>query len=153
MIGVYANCQFVTGNVFLDGIEPPGADQAGLSALIDSAIARKGFDESIAYASELLKRYGIDYLEVERKGYAGCEHPGTGRFVQAIGNYCGSRLASAEIWIDGKLYLKQSGEISSFEQFVEESVARLRNNNITDLPRIEVNSDGACDDMASREQR
>lgn len=145
MVGVYENCQFVTGSVFVEGDDLSAEEKASASAAVESAIIRYGFDGALPHASRALKRYGIQSIKINRQGFEGCGYVTSGKFVQAIGNYCGDRLVSAEIRVDGKVMVQKTGDLSSFEAFVDESLVDLRRQGIWDRPRVEVNSEGACE--------
>ncbi len=41
--------------------------------------------------------------------------------------------------------VKKTGDISSFDEFVDESLVELRRQGIWDRPRVEVNSEGTCE--------
>jgi hypothetical protein len=56
---------------------------------------------------------------------------------------------SAEIRVDGAIFLKRSGELPSFEAFVDDSLVELRRRGIWDDPRVEVNSEGGCKEEAA----
>ncbi len=152
MVGVYEDCQFMTGSVFVEGDDLSAEEKASASAAVESAIIRYGFDGALPYASRALKRYGIQAIKIKRQGYAGCSNITSGKFVQAIGNYCGERLVSAEIRVDGKVMVKKTGGLSSFEAFVDESLLELRRQGIWDRPRVEVNSEGACEPARPADQ-
>jgi hypothetical protein len=145
MVGVYENCQFVTGSVFVEGDDLSVEEKASASAAVESAIIRYGFDGALPYASRALKRYGIQAIRIKRQGFEGCGNVTSGKFVQAIGNYCGDRLVSAEIRVDGKVIIKKTGDLASFEAFVDDALIELRRQGIWDQPRVEVNSDGTCE--------
>lgn len=145
MVGVYENCRFMTGSVFIEGDDLSAEEKASASAAVESAMIRYGFDGALPYASRALKRYGIQTVKINRQGFAGCDNVTSGKYVQAIGNYCGDQLVSAEIRVDGKIMVKKTGDISSFDEFVDESLVELRRQGIWDRPRVEVNSEGTCE--------
>jgi hypothetical protein len=152
MVGVYENCQFMTGSVFVEGDDLSAEEKASASAAVESALIRYGFDGALPYASRALKRYGIQTIKIKRQGFDGCGNITSGKFVQAIGNYCGDRLVSAEIRVDGKVMVKKTGGLSSFEAFVDESLIELRRQGIWDRPRVEVNSEGTCEPVGPANQ-
>ncbi len=113
---------------------------------------RYGFDGALPHASRALKQFGIQTIKIKRQGFDGCSNVTSGKFVQAIGNYCGDRLVSAELRVDGQLMVKKTGGLSSFEAFVDESLIVLRRRGIWDRPRVEVNSEGACEPAGPKDQ-
>lgn len=152
MVGIYENCRFVTGSVIVEGDDLSVEEKASASAAVESAIIRYGFDGALPYASRALKRHGIQTIKIKRQGFDGCGNLTSGKYVQAIGNYCGDRLVSAEIRVDGKVVVKKTGGLSSFEAFVDDSLIELRRQGIWDRPRVEVNSEGACEPVRSDNQ-
>ncbi len=153
MVGVYENCGLVTGSVFIEGEDLSAEERASASAAVEAAIIRYGFDGALPHASRVLKRYGIQAIRINRQGFEGCSQVTSGKFVQAIGNYCGDQLVSAEIRVDGKVVAKKTGGLSSFETFVDESLPDLRRRGIWDRPRVEVNSAGDCEPTPGADQR
>lgn len=149
LVGVYQDCQYVTGSVFVVGPEISFDDKASAAAAVESAIIRYGFEGALPHASKTLKRYGIEYMEVERQGFSGCGKTPSGKFVQAIGNYCGGNLVSAELRVDDKIILKKTGGLFSFDAFVNDSLGSLRRQGIWDHPHVEVNSTGSCEPTSS----
>ena len=149
LVGVYQDCQYVTSSVFVVGPEISVDDKASAVAAVESAIIRYGFEGALLHASKTLKHYGIEQVEVERQGFAGCRKTPSGKFVQAIGNYCGGNLVSAEIRVDDKIILKKTGDLLSFDAFVNDSLGSLRRQGIWDRPHVEVNSAGNCESTTS----
>ncbi len=146
LVAVYQNCQYMTGSVFLESPDLPPEDRSAAAAAVESAIVRYGFEGALPHVNRMLRRYGIAYIKVDRQGFEGCGDRASGRFVQVTGNYCGDQLVRAELFVDGKLVTEKSGDISSLEAFVESSLVELRRRGIWDRPRVEINSEGGCEE-------
>lgn len=141
IIGLYENCRFANVAVFTNnGLLP---DNVAVEA--DIAAAKAGsFEQATRAAKEVLHSYGLDDVQIERRGYTGCAPSATGKFVEALGHYCEGKLIKAEIFIDGKLFASQTDQTHTFEEFVESQKQRLKKQGIPDEPKITVENDQSC---------
>ncbi len=145
LVAVYQDCRYVTGSVFLEAPGLSSEDKSGAVAAVESAIVRYGFEDALPHVSRMLRRYGVEYIKIDRRGHEGCVDRSTGRFVQVTGSYCGDQLVRAELYVDGKLVTEKSGDISSLDAFVDSSLVELRRRGIWDRPRVEISSEGNCE--------
>jgi hypothetical protein len=99
-----------------------------------------GFERAVPAAITVLQRFGVKDVSVERRGYEECQQPTTIKYAEAIGVYCGDRLVSAEIRVDGKVFAQSTDPALSFEDFVARERVRLRSSGIWDAPRVVVNA-------------
>lgn len=145
IVALYQDCKFVTSTVVVQSPALAGAArEAELSA------TNVEFDAAIGPMIAVLKRHGVTTIDVERRGYAGCAPPNTGKFVEAVADYCGERLLSAEIKVDRNVFKRLDSPAVSFEEFVANAVQELRRSGIWDSPRIVVNSDSECVEADAR---
>ena len=141
IIGLYENCRFTNVAVFTSNSSLP--ENVGVEAEIAAAKAGS-FDQATRAAKEVLHSYGLDQVQVERRGYAGCAPAASGKFVEALGHYCEGKLIKAEILVDGKLFASMTENTRSFEEFVASQKQRLKKQGIPDEPKITVQNDQSC---------
>lgn len=141
IIGIYENCRFANVTVVTSNGSVPG--NAGLEAEIAAAKANS-FDQAARMARDVLANYGLNKIEIERRGYAGCAPNLSGKYVEALGFYCEGKLVKAEILVDGQVVASQTGQEHSFEDFVAMQRRTLKQRGIPDEPKITVQNDQNC---------
>jgi len=94
---------------------------------------------------QVLKDYGIEDVEISRQGFAGCEPRTSGKFVEAVGTYCGATLRRAEVRVDQESLYSVSQPGVSFEAFLEEATRRLRAVGIADRPLVSIENAPDCE--------
>ncbi len=145
VIGVYANCQPVSSTVMIKPGTVPEPDAQTAVAKAEALTAAAGFDQALPQVVKILERYGVKETEIRRQGYGGCEPPTSGKYVEALGSYCGAQLVSAEVRVDGKLFLRQANPDQSLEDFVSAATRQLRRKGIWDRPRVSVSNAEGCE--------
>ena len=148
IIGVYKDCRLVSGTVMLQSA--PTAEAQTAVAKAEALMATAGFEAALPDMVKLLERHGIRDTEVRRQGFLGCKTPSSGKFVEAVGSYCGVELVSAEIRVDGKLFAREANPEQSLDQFVDAAVSKLQRDGIWDRPRVTIET--ATDCPAEEEQ-
>jgi len=143
VVEIYQNCELVDTNVVID----EQALSAGDSAEVKARVARASRDTQMAVPRivQILKNYGIADVSVSQQGLAGCEPTTSGKFVEAVGSYCGAELRRAEIFVDRQSFMSTTDPDSSFEEFLRRAVERLRAQEIYDRPIVSIENAPNCD--------
>ena len=144
IIGVYKDCRVVSGTVMIQPAAIPDADAQNAVAKAEAMLARAGFEAALPDMVKLLESYGIRDTEIRRQGFLGCKTPGSGKYVEAVGSYCGVQLVNAEIRVDGKLFVREANPKRSLDQFVDAAVSRLQRDGIWDRPRVTIETAADC---------
>lgn len=140
---VYQDCQLVDTNVVIDDQALAGGDGAEVKARI--AAATRDPQMAVPRIVQILKEYGIQDVSVSQQGLAGCEPETSGKFVEAIGTYCGPELRHAEVFVDRQSYVSSDGAGVSFETFLKDAVRRLREEGIFDRPVVSIENAPDCE--------
>lgn len=143
IVEVYQDCQLVDTNVVIDDQALMGGDGAEVKARIAAATGDPQM--AVPRIVQILKEYGIQDVSVSQQGLAGCEPETSGKFVEAIGRYCGPELRHAEVLVDRQRYVSSDGAGVSFETFLKDAVQRLRAEGIFDRPVVSIENAPDCE--------
>lgn len=143
IVEVYENCELVDTNAVID----EGALTPHETAEVKARIAAASKDPQVAVPriAQILKDHGIDDVEVSRQGLEGCEPVTSGKYVEAVGTYCGSELKHAEVFVDRKSFVSKNEPNTSFAEFLRTAVKRLREKGIFDRPVVSIENAPDCD--------
>jgi hypothetical protein len=143
IVEAYHNCALSDTNVVID----EGALSAHESAEVKARIAAAGKDPQAAVAriAQILKNHGIEDIKVSRQGFEGCEPESSGKYVEAVGTYCGAQLKHAEIRVDRKTFMQKNDPKISFAEFLRDAVKRLREKGVFDRPVVSIENAPDCD--------
>lgn len=144
IIGVYKDCRVISSTVMIQPTAIDDIDTQNAAAKAEALAATTGFEAALPEMVKLLERSGIRDTEIRRQGYLGCKTPGSGKYVEAVGSYCGVQLVNAEIRVDGKLFVREANPEQSLEQFVDGAVAKLQRDGIWDRPRVTIETAADC---------
>jgi len=143
VVEVYQNCRLSDTNVIIsEGVLTPQEN-----AEVKARVAAAGKDPRTAVPRlvQILKDYGVADVEISRQGSERCEPVTSGKFVEAVGTYCGPDLRHAEVLVDRTSFYTGSGPDLSFERFLKDSVKRLRAQDIYDRPVVSIQNAPDCE--------
>lgn len=143
IVEVYQDCRLIDISVVIDD----GALSSGESGEVKARVAAATQDPQLAVARvvQILKEHGIDDVRVSQQGLAGCQPETSGKFVEAVGRYCGPTLRHAEVFVDRQSYISRDNPGTSFEAFLKEAVKRLRAEGIYDRPVVSIENAPDCE--------
>lgn len=144
IVEVYQDCQLIDTNVVIDD----QALSAEVAAEVKARVAAVSRDLQMAVPriAEVLKEHGIDDVSVSQQGAAGCEPETSGKFVEAIGTYCGPELRHAEVAVDRQSFISRETPGMSFEAFLKDAVKQLRAKGIFDRPIVSIENAPDCEE-------
>lgn len=146
VVEVYQQCRLVDTNVVInEGVVSP-RDNAEIKARV--AAASPDAELAVPRIVQILKDFGISDVAVSQQGLAGCEPDTSGKFVQAVGTYCGPRLTHAEVLVDRATFLEASDPDGSFEEFLRGAVKRLRTQGVYDRPLVSIENAPDCQESS-----
>lgn len=146
IVEVYEGCNLSDTNVVIgEGALTPH-DSAEVKARI--AAASKDSQAAVPRIAQILKNHGIDDVRVARQGFEGCEPKTSGKYVEAVGTYCGPRLTHAEVLVDRKSFMSVSEPQVSFDEFLRGAVKRLRGRGIFDRPVVSIENAPKCEESS-----
>ena len=142
IIGVYDNCTAESSTIVLEPgqLDPMRADS--IVAQAEAAGSGLGFDQALPLKILSLKSNGIENIQVQK--YGECGIASHGKYVEAVATYCSGQLTSAEVIIDGNVFLHRSGNELVFDTFVAEAREKLQEIGIFDDPRVSLNNLSDC---------
>lgn len=143
VVELYENCQLIDTNVVIEpGVLTP-EKTAEVKARVNavSGEARAAMPRIV----QVLKNHGIEDVEVSRQGFAGCEPQTSGKYVEAVGTYCGATLRRAEVLVDQESFYSVSEPGMSFEEFLNGATKRLREQGIPDRPLVSIENAPDCE--------
>lgn len=143
IVEVYQDCRLIDTNVVIDDQALQGQDSAEVKARV--AAASRDPELAVPRIVRVLKEHGIADVDVSQQGLAGCEPETSGKFVEAIGTYCGPELRHAEVFVDRQSYVSSDGAGVSFETFLKDAVRRLREEGIFDRPLVSIENAPDCE--------
>lgn len=143
IVEVYQDCRLIDTNVVIDDQALSGQD----SGEVKARVAAVSSDPELAVPRivQVLKEHGIADVDVSQQGLAGCEPETSGKFVEAIGTYCGPELRHAEVFVDRQSYVSSDGSSVSFEAFLKDAVRSLREEGIFDRPVVSIENAPDCE--------
>lgn len=147
IIEVYQNCRLTDTSVVIGTGALSPSEDAEVKARV--AVASKDPRASVAKIAQILKNHGIDDIKVSRQGFQGCEPVTSGKYVEAIGTYCGAKLRHAEVLVDRKHFMTKTDPRTSFAEFLDQAVRRLRAHGIYDRPMVSIDNAPDCDKKSS----
>ena len=143
IVEAYHDCELSDTNVIIDEGALSTHENAEVKARI--AAASKDPQAAVPRIAQILKDHGIDDIKVSRQGFEGCEPETSGKYVEAIGTYCGAQLRHAEIRVDRKTFMQKSDLNVSFAEFLRDAVKRLRAKGVFDRPMVSIENAPDCD--------
>jgi hypothetical protein len=143
IVEVYEDCKLIDTNVVIDNQALGAAQQAEVKARI--AAASQDPQMAVPRIVQVLKENGIDDVEVSQQGLAGCEPRTSGKFVEAVGMYCGPELRHAEVFVDRQSYISSDEPGTTFEEFLRSAVQRLRAEGVYDRPVVSIENAVDCE--------
>lgn len=146
IVEVYQDCKLSDTNVVID----EGALTAHENAEVKARIASASKDPQVAVPriAQILKNYGIDDVKVTRQGVEGCEPVTSGKYVEAVGMYCGPRLTHVEVLVDRSSFMSISQPDMSLDEFLRRAVKRLREEGIFDRPVVSIQNAPNCEESS-----
>ncbi len=147
IIGVYDNCTAEASTIVLEPgqLDPMRADS--IVAQAEAAGSGLSFDKALPLKIASLESNGIKNIEVKK--YGNCGVARHGKYVEAIATYCSGQLTSAELFVDGAVYLRRSGSKMVLDTFKSEVREKLQEIGIFDDPRVSVNNLSDCQQNTS----
>ena len=145
IIGIYEECTPVSSMVMIDADQMTRADD--IAARATAAADGLGFDRAVPVMIESLKRNGITDVRVRRQGQ--CTDGAPYQFIEAIIDYCGEKLAQAQIHIDGDIFFNKRGTGLELEDFMSEAQEKLSAIGIFEIPRVSLNNLPDCQQETS----
>lgn len=143
IVEVYQNCELIDTNVVVDDQALSASESAEMKARVAAAAQDRRM--AVPRIVQILKRYGIDQVEVSQQGLAGCEPETSGKFVEAIGTYCGPQLRHAEVVVDQQTFMTADNPGMTFEAFLQDAAEELRAKGIYDRPVVSIENAPDCE--------
>lgn len=142
IVGVYENCIAESSTIFIGPgqVDPLRADS--IVAQAEAAGDGMSFDLALPLMIASLERNGIKNILVQKQGHCGVG--GHGKYVEAIAAYCGGDLARAEVFVDGTVFLRQSGPKLVLDDFITEARKKLNSAGILTNPRVSLSNLPDC---------
>jgi len=145
IVEVYQDCKLIDTNVVIDD----RALSAGEAAEVKARVAAVGSSAmAVPRIVQILKSYGVQDVEVSQQGLMGCEPETSGKFVEAVGTYCGAELRHAEVFVDRQSFMSRDNPGGSFEEFLQEAVEKLKARGIYDRPIVSIENAPDCDESS-----
>lgn len=142
VVELYRDCRLADTTIIIDeGILTP-AQSAEVKAR--AAAASQEPRAALPQIVRLLKSYGIEDVEVSRQGFGGCEPNTSGKYVEAVGTYCGAKLTRAELLVDRTSVMDRSDPDMTFDVFLREAVKKLKEQGIHDRPVVSIENAPDC---------
>lgn len=143
VIELYENCQLIDTNLVIEpGVLTP-EKAAEVKARVNAVSGQPGV--ALPRIVQVLKNHGIEDVEISRQGFAGCEPQTSGKFVEAVGTYCGATLQRAEVLVDQESFYSVAQPGTSFEEFLDEATRRLQAEGIVDRPIVSIENAPDCE--------
>jgi hypothetical protein len=136
IIGIFEDCLPVSSTIILRG-RSGELDLEQIDRIVAQAEAASSglrFDQALPLMVASLEHNGIENIDVQKQG--ACESVGHGKYVEAVIGYCGEKVNSAELLIDGDVFFRHSGSELDFDSFVNEAKERLQSVGIFQDPRV-----------------
>ncbi len=143
IVEVYQECQLIDTNVVVDDQALSAADSGEVKARV--AAATRDPQLAVPRIVQILKEYGINDVSVSQQGLAGCEPETSGKFVEAVGRYCGPALRHAEVFVDRQSFISSDRPGTSFEAFLKKATKQLRDAGIYDRPMVSIENAPDCE--------
>lgn len=143
IVEVYQECKLIDTNVVIDDRALTGADSGEVKARV--AAATRDPQMAVPRIVQILKEQGINDVSVSQQGLAGCEPETSGKFVEAVGRYCGPALKHAEVFVDRQSFISSDRPGTSFEAFLKKAVRQLRDAGIYDRPLVSIENAPDCE--------
>lgn len=146
IVEVYQDCQLIDTNVVIDD----QALSAEAAAEVKARVAAVSGDLQMAVPRivEVLKEHGIGDVSVSQQGAAGCEPETSGKFVEAIGTYCGHELRHAEVFVDRQSFISSDAPGTSFAAFLKNAAKQLRAQGVFDRPIVSIENAPDCEESS-----
>ena len=144
IIGIYEDCLAVSSTIIVRG-QPGELDPAYVDRIVaqaESASTGLAFDQALPLMISSLEHSGIENIDVQKQG--ACGIASHGKYVEAVVGYCGDKVSTAEILIDGDVFFRHSGTKLDFGTFVNEARERLKTVGIFDDPRVSLSNVAEC---------
>jgi len=142
VVELYENCKLTDTNLVLgEGVLSPG-EVAEVKARV--AAVTEDPTGAVPRIVQVLRNYGIEDVEIARQGFEGCEPETSGKYVEAVGTYCGADLRSAEVFVDRESFMGVTDPDISFEEFLRRANQRLRTRGIPDRPIVSIENAPDC---------
>ena len=142
IVGLYEDCVAESSTIF---IGPGQVDPMRVDSIVAQAAAAgngMSFDRALPLMIASLERNGVENILVQKQGQCGVG--GRGKYVEAIADYCGEQLASAEVVVDGTVFFRQSGPKLVLDDFITEARRKLNSAGILTNPRVSLNNLPDC---------
>lgn len=148
IVELYRDCKLADTTVIIEeGVLAP-EQNAEVKARAAVAAASDP-DAALPRIARILKEYGVDEVDVARQGFEGCEPRSSGKYVEAVGTYCGPTLARAEVLVDRQSMITRSDPDMTFEAFLRAAVLELRGQGIYDRPVVSIENAPDCEEDTS----
>lgn len=144
VVELYRDCQIVDITIIID----PGVLTPDQSAEVKARAAAAVNDDpraAMPRVVRLLKERGVGEVTINRQGFGGCEPDTSGKFVEAVGTYCGANLTFAEVRVDRQTLMSRDDPDMTFEEFLREAATRLREQGIYDRPVVSIENAPNCE--------
>jgi hypothetical protein len=144
IIGIFEDCLPVSSTIIFRG-RPGELDLEQVDRIVAQAEAVSSglrFDQALPLMIASLEHNGIENIDVQKQG--ACGSVGHGKYVEAVIGYCGEKVNSAELLIDGDVFFRHSGSELDFDSFVNEARERLQSVGIFQDPRVSLINVSDC---------
>lgn len=142
VVAVYQDCRIVDTEVLIDAPAMPAARSAEIKARV-ATVSREP-QLAVPRIVQVLRHYGIDSVETSQQGLGACTPQTSGKFVEAVGKYCGAELRHAEVFVDQHSFIRRERPGVSFSEFLSEALLKLRQAEIFDRPVVSIGNAPQC---------
>ena len=146
IIGVYEQCVAVSSTVVVKAEQLTESRASQIAARAEAAGSGLAFERALPRMVASLERDGVQNIRVVEQGR--CQVRDEDRTVEAVATYCGTKLVTAELFVDGAMILRQSGDRLTLDGFVAESRNRLRESGVVGEPEISLHNSAECETAA-----
>ena len=141
---IYQNCRLADISVIIEESKLSPEDSAEATARI-AAVTSQDLEFATSRVIDLLYAYQIRDIELTRHGLGACDAQSSGKHVEAIATYCGSRLQSVDVLVNRETFSNTVDPDISLDQFLMETEVQLRQNGIFDQPLVSIENAVDCE--------
>lgn len=146
VVELYRDCRVADTTVVIEDSVLDPAQRAEIKARV--AAAADDPATAVPKIIGILRNKGIDDIEITRQGFEGCEPDTSGKYVEAVGTYCGARLTRVELFVDRESVMSRDDPDMTLDAFLKQAVKDLRERGIYDRPLVHIQNAPDCEESS-----